>query len=114
MSEDIRKMIDKVKNFKQFVNEQHTEMLNRYLVSWGDNKSKYTWTVVANNENEAKQFVIDGELFLSGNDEKSLKNRELLNIELLKQNIIGSKIKGIVKKAFNDFYDGKYRHIKRG
>ena len=24
MSEDIRKMIDKVKNFKQFVNEQHT------------------------------------------------------------------------------------------
>ena len=23
MSEDIRKMIDKVKNFKQFINEQH-------------------------------------------------------------------------------------------
>lgn len=114
MSEDIRKMIDKVKNFKQFVNEEYTEPLNRYLVSWGDNKAKYTWTVIANNENEAKQFVINDEIFLNGDDEKSLKNRNLLNVELLKQSITGSNIKGVIKKAFNDFYNDKNRHVKLG
>lgn len=38
MSEDIRKMIDKVKNFKQFVNEQTDFSLNN------DNVKSYSWT----------------------------------------------------------------------
>jgi len=110
MSKEIRQMIDKVKNFKHFVNEDLQETLNKYLVSWDE----FTWTVVANNEDEAKQFVIDDELFLKNDDEKSLDNRKQLQIKLLKSNILGTKVKGITKKSYNDFYDGKYRHIKRG
>ena len=34
MSEDIRKMIDKVKNFKQFVNEQYDEDENEHQGMW--------------------------------------------------------------------------------
>ena len=40
MSEDIRKMIDKVKNFKQFVNEN----VNNDFILNNDNVKTYTWT----------------------------------------------------------------------
>jgi len=40
MSEDIRKMIDKVKNFNQFVNEN----VNNDFILNNDNVKTYTWT----------------------------------------------------------------------
>ena len=58
MSEDIRKMIDKVKNFKQFVNED-VEKKNKYLValtSFPNEKgfNHQTVLVSAKDENEAR------------------------------------------------------------
>ena len=40
MSEDMRKMIDKVKNFKQFVNEEYTECANNLDYNYKFDKSK--------------------------------------------------------------------------
>ena len=40
MGEDIRKMIDKVKNFKQFVNESE----DKDFILNNDNVKTYTWT----------------------------------------------------------------------
>ena len=55
MSEDIRKMIDKVKNFKQFVNENVNNLSNWYRgYSTNTKNNKYIW--ITSNENHAKQY----------------------------------------------------------
>ena len=74
MSEDIRKMIDKVKNFKQFVNEQKlneisSELRNNAISSMKDkgmDKRAEKWT----------QFYVDKDL-------SDFKNKEIFDDKLI-------------------------------
>jgi len=71
MSEDIRKMIDKVKNFKQFVNENNKQ-------------TKYIPTDILWNKNKETGWYVDG-ILISLNDfyTENFKNIDSENEEVI-------------------------------
>lgn len=102
MSEDIRKMIDKVKNFKQFVNENVDNYYTLYHGGYID--KMYSPIYLTEDYYMAKSYDDNVYTFLLDKNSKILDLTDLNNFQEIKKKIYDNKSKEYLKyKTFGGF-----------